>query len=49
MGDGMYSVENSTAVLLWNNRADEASGNITEDIACCQRNSMQLKAGPLQR
>jgi hypothetical protein len=49
MGDGMNTVKNSTAVLLWNNRPDEASGNIAEDMTCCYWDSMQLKAGPLQR
>jgi hypothetical protein len=34
MGNGMNSVENSMAVLLWNNRPVEASGNIAEDMAC---------------
>jgi hypothetical protein len=35
MGDGVDTVENSKVVLLWNNRPDEASGNIAEDMACC--------------
>jgi hypothetical protein len=41
--------KNIPAVLLWNNRPDEASGNIAEDMACGEWNSMKMKAGPLQR
>ncbi len=31
------------------NRPGEASGNITEDMACSERDSMKVKAGSLQR
>ncbi len=49
MGDGVDAVEDSSAVLLWNNRHDENPGNITEDVACGIRDSMKMKAGSLQR
>ena len=49
MGDGVNAGEHIPAVLLWNNRPDEAPGNIAEDVACGERNSMKMKAGPLQR
>jgi hypothetical protein len=49
MGDGVDTAKNIPAVPLWNNRPDETSGNIAEDVACGVRDSMKMKAGPLQR
>jgi hypothetical protein len=49
MGDGVDTGKNIPAVPLWNNRPDETSGNIAEDVACGEKNNMKMKAGPLQR
>jgi hypothetical protein len=49
MGDGVDAGKNIPAEPLRNNRPDEASGNIAEDVACGEGNSMKMKAGPLQR
>jgi hypothetical protein len=40
MGDVVYAVEDSTAVLLWYHRPDETPVDITEDMTLRPRESM---------
>ncbi len=40
MGDVMYTVEDSKAVLLWNDWPDENPGDITKDMPLYQWESM---------
>jgi hypothetical protein len=48
MGDGMDACKNIPAVLLWNNRPSDASGDVAEDVARGEGKGVKAKTGPFQ-